>query len=65
MNLLFEAGLRDAGESALADRIEVSSLALFARSGFHEYYDPLTGDGLGGTTFSWTAASWLWKQAAA
>jgi Trehalase len=65
MNLLFEAGLRDAGESALADRIVASSLALFERSGFHEYYDPLTGDGLGGTTFSWTAASWLWRAVAA
>jgi alpha,alpha-trehalase len=62
MNLLFEAGLRDAGESALADRIVASSLALFERSGFHEYYDPLTGAGLGGTTFSWTAASWLVRQ---
>jgi alpha,alpha-trehalase len=59
MNLLIEAGLREAGEIALADRVRTSSLALFEQSGFHEYYDPLTGAGLGGTTFSWTAASWL------
>jgi alpha,alpha-trehalase len=59
MNLLIEAGLRECGEIALAERVRSSSLALFDRSGFHEYYDPLTGAGLGGTTFSWTAASWL------
>jgi len=62
MNLMFEAGLRERGETALADRIRASSLALFDASGFHEYYDPLTGAGLGGTTFSWTAASWLHLQ---
>lgn len=58
-NLLIEAGLRDGGETTLADRIERSSLALFEQSGFHEYYDPATGAGLGGTRFSWTAATWL------
>jgi len=62
MNLLIETGLRECGETALAERVRASSLALFERSGFHEYYDPLTGAGLGGTTFSWTAASWLWLQ---
>lgn len=62
MNLLFEAGLRECGETALAERVRASSLALFDASGFHEYYDPLTGAGLGGTTFSWTAASWLHMQ---
>jgi Trehalase len=63
MNLMFEAGLRECGEAALADRVRASSLALFDKSGFHEYYDPLTGAGLGGTTFSWTAATWLYMQA--
>jgi alpha,alpha-trehalase len=62
MNLLIEAGLREGGETALAERVRTSSLALFDRSGFHEYYNPLTGAGLGGTTFSWTAASWLHLQ---
>ena len=62
MNLLTEVGLRDCGETALAERVRASSLALFDRSGFHEYHDPLTGAGLGGTTFSWTAASWLHRQ---
>jgi hypothetical protein len=62
MNLMFEVGLRERGETALAGRVRASSLALFDASGFHEYYDPLTGAGLGGTTFSWTAASWLHMQ---
>ena len=62
MNLLIEAGLREAGEAALADRVRHSSAALFERSGFHEYYDPLDGRGLGGTQFSWTAATWLYWQ---
>jgi hypothetical protein len=62
MNLLIEAGLRETGEAALADSIQASSIALFERSGFHEYYDPIDGSGLGGTQFSWTAASWLFRQ---
>ncbi len=62
LNLLIERGLRDAGESSLAARVRASSMALFDRSGFHEYYDPLDGSGLGGTQFSWTAATWLHWQ---
>jgi hypothetical protein len=34
-----------------------------SRGGFCEYFDPLTGDGLGGGHFSWTAAIalyWVW-----
>jgi alpha,alpha-trehalase len=62
MNLLIETGLREAGETALADRVAASSMALFECSGFHEYYDPLDGSGLGGTQFSWTAATWLHRR---
>jgi hypothetical protein len=60
MNMLIETGLREQGEPTLAGRIRRSSLELFDRSGFHEYYDPMTGEGLGGTRFSWTAATWLY-----
>lgn len=38
------------------------TLELVERSGFHEYFDPLTGDGLGTDRFTWTAAlvlDWL------
>jgi Trehalase len=62
INLLIEAGLREAGETVLADHVKTSSMSLFELSGFHEYYDPLNGAGLGGTQFSWTAASWLYRQ---
>ena len=44
---------------ALAAQIQATSQALMQRVGFHEYYDPLTGDGLGGAHFSWTAATYL------
>ncbi len=63
MNLLIEAGLRETGETLLADRIRESSMALFGQSGFHEYCNPLTGVGLGGDRFSWTAATWLFRSA--
>ena len=33
-----------------------SVLELIERSGFAEYYDPVTGAPLGGGRFSWTAA---------
>jgi hypothetical protein len=62
MNLMFETGLRECAHAALADRIRAASIALFDSVGFHEYYDPITGAGLGGTTFSWPAAIWLWQQ---
>ncbi len=55
-NHLLAMGLRRTGRDDLADRIAGSSRSLLERSGFAEYYDPLTGAGLGGSTFSWTAA---------
>jgi alpha,alpha-trehalase len=63
MNLLIENGLRKAHHEDLADRIEASSRELFEAGGFHEYHDPISGAGLGGRAFSWTAAVWLWRQA--
>lgn len=59
INLLIAAGLEESGYGALAEKIKTASDALFDRSGFHEYYDPTTGAGLGGTHFSWTSATWL------
>ena len=46
-------------DDALAAQIQATSQALIQRVGFHESYDPLTGDGLGGAHFSWTAATYL------
>jgi len=35
------------------------SRRLMASAGFCEYYDPITGEGLGGGAFSWAAAAGL------
>jgi hypothetical protein len=49
-------GMTNAGEKAIAAKITESSLKLIEESGFAEYYDPLTGEPLGGGRFTWTAA---------
>jgi len=49
-------GLRQHGHHALADEVAGSMLALVARSGFHEYFDPFGGAGYGSADFGWTAA---------
>jgi len=51
----------------LAARIKSDTAALVSRAGFHEYFDPQTGVGLGGGHFSWTASvalSWPLLSAA-
>jgi hypothetical protein len=35
---------------------DLLGLDLVSKSGFPEYYNPFTGEGLGGRSFSWTAA---------
>lgn len=59
INLMLSEGAADHGFTALADRLRDDTRALMLRSGFSEYYDPLTGEGLGGGVFSWTAAAGL------
>jgi glycogen debranching enzyme len=56
MNMMIAEGFRAAGAEALAARIKADTAALIAGSGFHEYFDPETGAGLGGGQFSWTAS---------
>jgi len=56
VNWMILDGLRRAGRRDLAARIRRDSIGVVARSGFREYFDPITGEGLGGTDFSWTAA---------
>ncbi len=51
--------LRRHGQQELADWIENSLLQLASNNGFHEYYSPETGHGLGASGFSWTAALFL------
>jgi hypothetical protein len=55
-NYLIADGLRNAGESELANAVAKSSLDLIGRGGFAEYYDPTNGSPCGGGRFTWTAA---------
>jgi len=56
VNYMVADGLRRAGQIAAAERIVEDSLGLIRDSGFAEYYDPITGEPLGGDRFTWTAA---------
>jgi alpha,alpha-trehalase len=56
VNWMIADGLGTCGRADLADRLREDSLALVRRHGFFEYFDPLTGEGLGGANFTWTAA---------
>jgi len=55
LNWLVARGLRRRGRTDLARRIEDASLSLVERSGFREYYNPLTGAGYGARDFAWSA----------
>jgi hypothetical protein len=59
VNWLIADGLRTNGNKGLAGRIEQATVRAIERAGFREYFDPTTGEGLGGDTFSWTAATYL------
>lgn len=59
MNYMIGRGLRDTGYDALAERIRADTARLVEKSGFFEYFDPMTGEGCGGRDVSRTAAIWL------
>ena len=62
VNWLVYQGLLDYGFDTQAERLKEDSFALVDRSGLFEYFNPATGEGLGGHTFAWTAAlllDWL------
>lgn len=56
VNYLLADGFARAGLAEVAKEVRGESLALFAKSGFAEYYDPLAGEPLGGGNFTWSAA---------
>ena len=56
LNWLLARGLRGHGLTAQAAALERTTLSLVERAGMREYFDPITGDGLGSDDFSWTAA---------
>ena len=59
INWLISLGLRTHEQFELASKIEMETIDAIERAGFSEYFDPLTGEGLGGENFSWTAAAYL------
>jgi len=56
VNFMIGQGFAESGGAAIAQRIKDDTAALIAGAGFCEYFDPMTGEGLGGGDFSWTAA---------
>lgn len=59
INWMIATGLAEHGRHDLAEMIANDTAALIAKSGFREYFSPVTGQGGGGKDFSWTAAMWL------
>jgi len=60
VNFLIYEGLVTAGQNKMAKEVAADTYELVKRSLFAEYYNPQTGEGLGGDSFSWTAAMWLY-----
>ena len=56
LNWMVADGLAAAGHTDRAEALRATTHDLVARAGFCEYFDPTTGDGIGGQGFSWTAA---------
>jgi hypothetical protein len=56
MNWAIIQGLSVYAETQLVDELRRRTLDLIDRSGFAEYFSPLTGRGFGAHEFSWTAA---------
>jgi hypothetical protein len=65
INYLIGSGLIAAGHAQWGERIRADTGKLIEQAGMYEYYCPLTGRGIGGNDFSWTAAVWLhWARGA-
>ncbi|HMH31290.1 MAG TPA: trehalase family glycosidase [Methylomirabilota bacterium] len=56
MNWLIIDGLKRYGFKDHAAALTETTLEMVDRSGFSEYFDPLTGEAAGAANFSWTAA---------
>lgn len=56
INWMIYKGLKHHGFHKDAEDMWSSIINLIRRSGFHEYYNPLNGEGLGARDFSWTAS---------
>ena len=56
VNWMIADGFAKAGNTATAAQINAHSRTLIDQTGLSEYFDPINGAGIGGDTFSWTAA---------
>lgn len=56
INWMLHRGLKQYGFDEDAGLLKKALFGLVAEHGFYEYYNPLSGDGLGANNFSWTAA---------
>jgi glycogen debranching enzyme len=54
VNYLIYIGLRRYGYNSLASQLASRTLDLVRQSGYHEYFHPLTGRGLGAASQSWS-----------
>lgn len=62
VNWMLAAGFAAYGHAEVAARLRADGLELARTAGPWEYFDPHTGEGLGGHTFAWSAAlvlDWL------
>jgi glycogen debranching enzyme len=66
VNWMIADGFAAAGDAASASRIRTDTVALIETAGLSEYFEPITGQGIGGADFSWTAAIYLmWSRGGA
>lgn len=56
MNWLIIQGLKNYGYKDHAAVLRESTIEMVKKSGFYEYFDPLTGEPAGAANFSWTAS---------
>ena len=56
VNWMIAEGFRRHGHDAVAAAMRDKTAEAISRHGFGEYFDPKTGEALGGANFSWTAA---------
>ena len=59
MNFMLYLGFIQIHEYEISKNIKNNTIELINKNGFYEYYNPETGDGCGGTEFSWTASIYL------
>ncbi|MFT2111406.1 MGH1-like glycoside hydrolase domain-containing protein [Marinomonas sp. 2405UD68-3] len=56
INWMIADGLKHYGHDDVAEELRLASRSIIDQSGYWEYFDPITGEGCGGSDFSWTAA---------